>query len=140
MNYELFNNMPPEAQQIRETVFVKEQGFCDEFDETDSSAIHLVGFDGSIPAATCRFFKENGEDIYIIGRFAVLKQYRGQNIGAKMLEKAEQQYTFSTLLFCRHMIFCYCCAVIVIELSAFIVSIYHILQMVSALTTYHRNT
>ena len=91
MNYEFFNELPTEAKQIRETVFVKEQGFCDEFDETDSRAIHLVAFDGSIPAATCRFFKEHNEESYTLGRFAVLKQYRGQNIGAKMLEKAEQQ-------------------------------------------------
>ena len=35
--FKLFNSIHAEAKEIRKTVFVKEQGFADEFDETDNS-------------------------------------------------------------------------------------------------------
>lgn len=91
MTYEVFDRLPAEAVSIRKSVFVKEQGFCDEFDETDNYAKHIVAFDKGQPAATCRFFENQERDAYIVGRIAVLKQYRGMKIGASLLEKAEMQ-------------------------------------------------
>lgn len=40
--YTFYDHIPAQAKYIREEVFVKEQGFHNEFDEIDSRAIHLV--------------------------------------------------------------------------------------------------
>ena len=90
MKIKSFLGLPPEALDIRTEVFVREQGFVDEQDEIDSRATHLVAFDGSKPIATCRFFKgESGED-FILGRLCVIKNKRGAGIGARLLSEAEK--------------------------------------------------
>ncbi len=87
-----FDVLPPEAAGIREEVFVKEQGFQEEFDETDGHAFHLVLFEGELPAGTCRFFPEGRkEGVYLIGRLAVRKEYRGKRFGEALLAAAEQE-------------------------------------------------
>lgn len=84
-----FNSMPAEAREIRKKVFVEEQGFTDEFDQTDQTAYHMVAFVDGEAAATCRFFR-NTETEYTVGRIAVLKQYRGKHLGKRLLEAAEK--------------------------------------------------
>ena len=91
MDIKFYNSLPEEAKKIRELVFIKEQGFHDEFDEIDSYAKHLVLSDNGNPVATCRFFQETESRHYVIGRIAVIKQYRGQNIGADILKIAEEK-------------------------------------------------
>lgn len=91
MNITVYHSLPKEAIKIREHVFMKEQGFQQEFDETDSHATHLVLFLDHIPVATCRFYKSAEENEYIIGRIAVLKQYRGLQLGSCLLAKAEEE-------------------------------------------------
>lgn len=91
MYIKTYEHLPKEALKIRETVFVKEQGFHNEFDEIDSYARHLVLFDEKIPIATCRFFRRESCEDYYIGRIAVIKEYRGKNIGASLLKAAEAQ-------------------------------------------------
>ena len=86
-----YEHLPKEAQKIRETVFTKEQGFHNEFDEIDSYAKHLVLYNEKIPIATCRFFSNDSYEDYFIGRIAVIKEYRGKNIGATLLKAAENQ-------------------------------------------------
>lgn len=76
--------------QVRVAVFVDEQGFCDEFDETDKTAAHLLMLDGDLPIATCRVFRREDTDTYIVGRLAVLKDYRGKGLGAMMLGEAQE--------------------------------------------------
>ncbi len=88
MEIKIYNALPPEAIQIRITVFVEEQGFKDEIDEIDEIAAHLVAFDGETAVATCRLFEEEDHK-YIIGRLAVIRQYRGKHIGSELLEAAE---------------------------------------------------
>lgn len=101
MHINIYDILPKEAQDIREAVFIKEQGFHDEFDDIDRYAKHLVLFHKELPVATCRFFqkgffqkgffqKESCTD-YLIGRIAVLKQYRGKNIGAYLLNETERE-------------------------------------------------
>lgn len=85
-----FDYLPEEAKKIRTKVFVEEQGFKEEFDKTDQRAIHLVCFENEKPTATCRIFQGEADGEYILGRLAVMKEYRGKNIGAKMLESAEK--------------------------------------------------
>lgn len=80
--------MPQEAKEIRINVFVKEQGFKEEFDELDKICTHLVTFDSDKPCATVRFYKQDG--IYYIGRLAVLKEYRSKHLGAKIVKEAEK--------------------------------------------------
>lgn len=91
MHAKIYNKLPKEAQEIRETVFIKEQGFCEEFDEIDNYAKHFVLYDGEIPMATCRFYNRDSCEDYYIGRIAVMKQYRGQGIGAYLVGMAEEE-------------------------------------------------
>lgn len=90
MEFKLFDTLPQEAVMIRETVFVKEQGFQEEFDEVDAGAKHLVLFDGDTPVATCRFFEDLKMDAYVIGRIAVMKSYRGKRLGSDIMKEAER--------------------------------------------------
>ena len=90
MELKIFSGLPDCAREIRQKVFVDEQGFKTEFDDIDETAIHLVGFDGNTPAATCRIFKDKDDGVYILGRLAVLKEYRGKRLGAYVLNEAER--------------------------------------------------
>ena len=75
----------PQARAIREEVFVREQGFEEEFDEADASSISLVlYFDGN-PIATGRLVKVDPAT-YSIGRVAVRKPFRGKNVGTYLME------------------------------------------------------
>lgn len=90
MKMSIYKGIPEYAKEIRRTVFVDEQGFHDEFDETDRVAAHIIAFDEDAnPVATCRIFKGSEPDTYILGRLAVLKEYRGNNIGSKLVKEAE---------------------------------------------------
>lgn len=91
MNVVVYHTLPEEAVNIRESVFVREQGFQNELDEIDAYAKHLVLFDGDIPVATCRFFESETKNKYFVGRFAVCKSYRGRNLGSFLLQKAESE-------------------------------------------------
>ena len=88
MEIRIFHSLPPHAAEIRNTVFVEEQGFVDEFDEIDQVATHLVLYDGEIPAGVCRVFVQEG--IWLLGRFAVMKAYRGKGNGSLLLRGAEE--------------------------------------------------
>lgn len=86
----LYDKLPAEAKDIRTEVFMKEQGFHNEFDDIDRISKHLVMFDGGKGVATCRVFWDEKEQCYDIGRVAVVKEYREQGIGEKMMLSAEQ--------------------------------------------------
>lgn len=49
MEIKIYKGLPDDAMLVRKTVFVKEQGFRDEFDETDKIATHLVAYDNETP-------------------------------------------------------------------------------------------
>ena len=85
-----YNYLPEEAVKIREEVFIKEQKFNDEFDETDNTAIHLIYYIDDTAVATCRFFHDKIKNEYAIGRIAVLPAYRGMHIGADIVREAER--------------------------------------------------
>ncbi len=88
MTVKQYSPLPAQAAQIRQTVFVEEQGFVDEFDAIDGYATHFVLFDGDLPVATCRVYSEDG--VYYLGRIAVLKEYRGKGLGGRMLAVGEE--------------------------------------------------
>ena len=83
-----FSALPPEARAIREEVFVREQGFVNEFDDIDGRAVHVVLYRGGEPAGTCRVFAEGGRAH--IGRVAVRRALRGQGAGGMLLAAAEE--------------------------------------------------
>lgn len=85
-----YNYLPEEAKKIRSEVFVKEQGFYDEYDEFDDIAKHMVVYSNEEPISTCRIYYNSEKESYIIGRVAVLKEWRGKNIGRRILNAAEE--------------------------------------------------
>lgn len=88
MTVKLYKNaVPPEAAQLRQSIFVDEQGFVDEFDEYDEKSVHIVMFDGDEPVATLRFYDEGGGS-YHIGRVAVKRDRRGEGLGRLLIDEA----------------------------------------------------
>lgn len=88
-----FDSLPEEAKDIRITVFVDEQGFSNELDEIDNTAVHALLYKDGKAVATARMYpKDNGKAFYL-GRIAVLKEFRGLNLGYEivdaMLKKAK---------------------------------------------------
>lgn len=91
MKISIYESFPDCAKAIRETVFQKEQGFQNEFDEIDHTATHLVLFnEEELPIATCRVFWNETMNAYALGRLAVIKNCRGQNIGSAIVSEAEK--------------------------------------------------
>lgn len=86
-----FDSLTDDAKQIREEVFVEEQGFQEEFDENDSRAVHLVWYEAGEAAATCRYYAGEEKGVYWLGRLAVRRKYRGRHIGEKLLSAAEEE-------------------------------------------------
>lgn len=80
-----FDYRTEEASIIRQKVFIEEQGFKSEFDETDSVSLHAVLYKDGTAAATGRMFTEDGGKSYHLGRIAVLKEYRHFHLGSELV-------------------------------------------------------
>lgn len=90
MIVERFTPAPDEAIEVRTEVFVHEQGFRDEFDDIDEIAMHFVAFDeADRPIGTCRVFVGDDAQVYLLGRLAVVKEYRSKGLGSQIVEAAE---------------------------------------------------
>lgn len=62
----------------------------EEFDEHDKDGTkYIVLLDDEYPVGTCRFY-ECSADSVILGRMVVLPEYRGRNLGRKVVDAAEQ--------------------------------------------------
>ena len=70
---------------IRTPVFIKEQAVAPDFewDEIDQVAVHLLATQNNEPIACLRII-----DYHKIGRMAVLKEFRGNGLGAILLLEA----------------------------------------------------
>ena len=70
---------------IRTPVFIKEQAVAPDFewDEIDQVAVHLLATQNNKPIACLRII-----DYHKIGRMAVLKEFRGNGLGATLLLEA----------------------------------------------------
>jgi len=91
MKIAIYESLPKEAKQIRQTVFVEEQGFCEEFDQTDDAAAHFVAYgEDDLPVGTCRVFWNSAMAGYVLGRLAVLREFRNKHIGAALMGEAEK--------------------------------------------------
>ena len=93
MEIKAYNALPSFAEEIRKKIFVEEQGFSEvlEFDENEDIATHLVGFIDSKPAATARFYFEESKDAFLIGRIAVMKEFRTMGLGSEIVKAAEER-------------------------------------------------
>ena len=91
IKYKKYYGVCDDAKKIRDEVFVKEQGFKDEFDEIDRYAATLVFYDEDTPIGVCRYFKDKSVGEYHIGRVAVIKSYRGMGVGAVIMKTAENE-------------------------------------------------
>lgn len=89
---ECFDRLPDDSKRIREEVFVKEQGFNEEFDTVDYYAYHFVAYDKNGNAiGTCRIFTEDNSNVYYLGRLAVIKDERSNGVGRALICSAEQK-------------------------------------------------
>lgn len=91
MEYKKSVGIFEDAKKIRSEVFIKEQGFQNEFDETDKTAAHIVFYDdNNIPYAVCRYFRAN-DDTFVLGRIAIIKKFRGKHLGNLILQISENE-------------------------------------------------
>lgn len=62
----------------------------EEFDEHDTDGTrYIVLLDDGYPMATCRFY-EIDPDRVVLGRLVVLPEYRGKDLGLRVIEEAEK--------------------------------------------------
>ncbi|MDD6489635.1 MAG: GNAT family N-acetyltransferase [Clostridia bacterium] len=91
MNYKFYNCLTDECKMIRQKVFIEEQNFKNEFDDIDNKAIHIVACVDDKPVGTGRMFQSKNSGEYIIGRIAVLKDYRKYHIGGGIVKAFEEK-------------------------------------------------
>ena len=89
MDFRFYTQLHQDEKMIRETVFMQEQGFENEFDERDHHCLHLVCYNQDQPIACARMFEENGR--MILGRIAVLKDYRHLHVGSQLMRTLEKK-------------------------------------------------
>ena len=72
---------------IRTEVFTKEQGISIEIDQDDYdiNSDHVIIYEDNVAVGTGRII--NKEDTWLIGRIAVLKNYRGKHYGDLIVRK-----------------------------------------------------
>lgn len=85
-----FSYLPPEAKEIREQVFIQEQGFQKEYDKIDEIATHFVLYEDGEAIGTCRVFPRKAPSEFMMGRLAVKKACRGRGLGSQLLASAER--------------------------------------------------
>lgn len=90
--FKTYCTLPEDAVFIRRSVFMEEQGFAEEFDDKDDTAKHIVLYnDENRAVAACRYFPDDKSQFYIVGRIAVLKEFRHNHYGRLLLREAERQ-------------------------------------------------
>lgn len=77
-----------DALNIRQKVFVDEEGFHDDEDEDDKTAITCVLYFDSVPIATARLVEIDPET-YHLGRVCVIKEMRMKKIGTYLVRFME---------------------------------------------------
>lgn len=91
-NIIITKGLQKDAAYIREEVFMKEQGFENEFDDIDARAYHAVLYVDGVPAANGRLFTDDPErKIWTVGRIAVLKEMRKLHLGSDIMQILEEQ-------------------------------------------------
>ena len=91
LNFLTTASLSEDARKIREEVFMKEQGFEQEFDETDNRASCMTVYNDAEPVACCRYFRGGRDGEIVLGRLAVKQEYRGRHIGEKIIKEVEKE-------------------------------------------------
>ncbi len=80
-----------EAKNIRDEVFIKEQGVPPEleFDGSDKYAISILIYDDDKAVATGRIILI--DEVYTLGRICVLKDYRNKNYGSVVINELSKK-------------------------------------------------
>lgn len=92
MKIQYLQTLDSRVMEVRQKVFVEEQGFVDEFDEIDKRAIHLLLLENQLPIGTARLFlTDEKQQTYRIGRVAIIKEYRGKKLGNEILRCLEEK-------------------------------------------------
>lgn len=92
ITFKHFIGINGEAILIRKVVFIDEQQYIVDIDENDNTCLHFVEYLNNIPVGTCRVLKYK-ENSLKLGRFAILKEYRGHALGTKLLNEVEKYAT-----------------------------------------------
>ncbi len=87
------NELFDDAYYIRETVFMKEQGFESEIDDLDETCIHCVVYEGEQPVACGRYYKQNAQ--IVVGRIAVLSTHRCLGLGEVVMRAIEEHTAYT---------------------------------------------
>ena len=92
IEYNFFDEPNDDVMNLREEVFIDEQGFMEEFDKYDEEkmATYVVLYREGIPVATGRYYQE-GINKYHFGRICVKKEYRYHRYGSIVLMLLEQR-------------------------------------------------
>ncbi len=90
MNLSFKINQKDDCFMIRKIVFMEEQGFENEYDEIDDKCIFITLYDKNHCIGCIRTFKDEEEGVWIFGRLALLKEYRGKHLGKEIVLYAEQ--------------------------------------------------
>ena len=91
LKFEIYEHLIKEIRDIREEVFVFEQGFKEEFNEDDDKSIHVLCYVDEIPIGTSRIIYSKKHQSYSIGRVAVKKEYRKMGIGRLLMKRTEEE-------------------------------------------------
>ena len=99
LHYEYFNEPNDDIINLRNEVFVNEQGFMEEFDEFDENnrSIYVVLYNDKESVATGRCYIESINK-YHIGRICVKKEYRGKRYGSIILMLLEHKIDKGSLI------------------------------------------
>jgi predicted GNAT family N-acyltransferase len=81
-----------DAFDVRETVFVEEQGVDPkiEYDDHDAHATHFVAYDGDVPVGAARL-RDPVDGLGKVERVAVLAERRDEGIGRELMEAVERE-------------------------------------------------
>ena len=89
IRFDFFNKINEPIKRIREAVFIKEQCYIVDIDNIDDNCTHILMFLNNVPIGTLRLIKKDEHSLKI-GRFAILKKYRGMHLGTALLNEAEK--------------------------------------------------
>lgn len=79
-----------DARDIREEVFVQEQGFTNEFDEIDEFCTHVTLYADDVLAGCARVYAKEKSETLHIGRIALRKSFRNLGLGRILVESCER--------------------------------------------------
>lgn len=88
IRFEFYSKINEPIKEIRETVFIKEQCYIIDLDELDNNCTHILMYFNNVPIGTLRLIKKDEYSLKL-GRFAILKDYRGKHLGTILLKEAE---------------------------------------------------